>query len=87
MPEIIDPRATARAAAFELWMNAPNPMVTFFKTCNVTHLVKVSKKRNLKFNMLMDYCVGKAAAGIKEFYLLPVDGRLMRYDTLAATPS
>ena len=69
--------------AFKLWMQAPNPMVTFFKTLNVTRLVKVSKKRGLKFNMLMDYCIGKAAASVKEFYMLPVNGKLMQYDSIA----
>jgi chloramphenicol O-acetyltransferase type A len=37
----------------------------------------------MKFNMLLDYCIGKAAAGIKEFYILPVGKKLMRFDTLA----
>lgn len=83
MPTEIDPEKTSRAAAFELWMNAPNPMVTFFKKIDVTPLVKVAGKRRMKFNMLLMHCVGKAAAGIKEFYLLPVGYRLMRYDTLA----
>ena len=69
--------------AFKLWMQAPNPMVTFFKTLNVTKLVKVSKKRGLKFNMLLDYCIGKAAANVKEFYMLPVNGKLMQYDSIA----
>mgnify|MGYP006879812064 FL=1 len=27
----INPQDATRAKAFELWMNAPNPMVTFFK--------------------------------------------------------
>ena len=58
-------------------------MVTFFKTLDVTHLIRVSKKKNLKFNMLLGYCIGKAAADIKEFYLLPVGEKLMRYDTIA----
>lgn len=79
----VNPQDTTRAAAYRLWMNAPNPMVTFFKTLDVTRLVKISKKKRLKFNMLLDYCIGKAAAGIKEFYLLPVGDRLIRYDTLA----
>ena len=26
-PTVIDPKTTTRAAAFDLWMNAPNPMV------------------------------------------------------------
>ena len=83
MAKEIDPKSTTRAKAFEFWMQAPNPMVTFFKTLNVTRLVKVSKKRGLKFNMLMDYCIGKAAANVKEFYMLPVNGKLMQYDSIA----
>ena len=79
----INPTETDRATAYELWMKAPNPMVTFFKTLDVTRLVRVSKKRNLKFNMLLDYCIGKAAAEIREFYLLPIGEKLMQYDTLA----
>ncbi|MBR4934722.1 MAG: chloramphenicol acetyltransferase [Anaerotignum sp.] len=83
MAREIDPRDTTRAMAFELWMKAPNPMVTFFKTLDVTNLVKASKKRNMKFNMLLDYCIGKAAASVKEFYILPVGDKLMQYDTIA----
>ena len=83
MARRIDPKETTRAAAFDLWMKAPNPMVTFFKTLDVTRLVRVSKRKHLKFNMLLDYCIGKAAAGIKEFYILPVGEVLMQYDTIA----
>ena len=83
MPREINPAETSRASAWALWMKAPNPMVTFFKTLDVTNLVRVSRRRGLKFNMLLDYCIGKAAAGIKEFYMLPVGEKLMQYDTLA----
>ena len=83
MVKEVNPKETSRAQAFELWMKAPNPMVTFFKTIDVTRLVSISKKRRLKFNMLLDYCIGRAAASIKEFYMLPVGGRLMQYDTIA----
>ena len=55
----INPKDTTRAYAFEMWMNAPRPMVTFFKTLDVSHLVKMSRKSGLKFNMLMCYCIGK----------------------------
>ena len=79
----INPKDTTRAMAFELWMKAPNPMVTFFKTVDVTRLVKASKKRDLKFNMLLTWCIGKAAVGIKEFYMLPVGDQLMAYDSIA----
>ena len=83
MAREIDPRDTTRAMAFEFWMKAPNPMVTFMKTVDVTNLVRISKKRKLKFNMLLDYCIGKAAVDIKEFYLLPVGDKLMQYDSIA----
>ena len=46
----INPKETTRASAFELWMEAPNPMVTFFKTYDVMPLIKVSKKYDMKFN-------------------------------------
>ena len=83
MARIIDPKETTRAMAFELWMKAPNPMVTFFKTLDVTNVVRASKKRGLKFNMLLDWCIGRAAAGVKEFYILPVGDTLVAYDTIA----
>ena len=79
----IDPMGTPRAYAFEMWMNAPMPMVTFFRTLDVSALVKAGKKRGLKFNMLMCWCIGKAASGIKEFYMLPVGKRLIQYDRIA----
>lgn len=82
-PTVVDPKSTTRAAAFELWMNAPNPMVTFFKTIDVMPLVKLSRKRELKFNMLLCFCIGKAASEIKEFYLLPIGHEMMQYDSLA----
>ena len=83
MAKIIDPRETTRASAFELWMKAPNPMVTFFKTLDVTKLVRVSKKRGLKFNMLLDWCIGRAASEIRECYILPVGDQLIAYDSIA----
>ena len=79
----IDPKDTTRAMAYELWMKAPNPMVSFFKTVDVTNLIRVSKSRGMKFNMLLTYCIGKAAVGIKEFYILPVGEKLLQYDSLA----
>ena len=79
----INPIETTRAQAFKLWMSAPNPMVTFFKTLDVTPLVHFHRKNVLKFNMLLDYCIGRAASSIKEFYMLPVGDKLMQYDTIA----
>lgn len=79
----INPKETTRAYAFEMWMKAPMPMVTFFKTLDVSRLLKISKRRKLKFNMLMCWCIGKAASQVKEFYMLPVDGKLIKFDSIA----
>ena len=79
----VNPKETTRGHQFEIWKNAPNPMLTFVKRMNVTRLVKISKKKHLKFNMLLDYCIGKAAINQKEFYLLPVGDKLMQFDNIA----
>lgn len=83
MVKVISPQDTTRKMAYELWMKAPNPMVTFLKTLDVSNLIKVSKKKQMKFNMLLDYCIGKAAVSINEFYILPVGDQLLQYDTIA----
>jgi chloramphenicol O-acetyltransferase type A len=83
MMEEINPKETTRAYAFEMWMKAPMPMVTLIKTLDVSRLRRIGRRHGLKFNMLMCWCIGKAASQVKEFYMLPVDGKLMRYDTLA----
>lgn len=82
-PVVTDPKTTSRAEAFELWMDAPNPMVTFFKTLDVTPLDRLSRRRGLKFNMLLCFCIGKAACRIEEFYMLPVGHELVRYGSIA----
>ncbi len=79
----VNPQETTRAYAFEMWMNAPMPMVTFFKTLDVSRLRKISRKKGLKFNMLMCWCIGKAATQVKEFFMLPVGDKLIQYDTIA----
>ena len=83
MAKEINPQDTTRAQAYKLWLHAPNPMVTFFKTLDVTRLVRISQQKGLKFNMLLDYCIGKAAEQVKEFFILPVGEKLIAYDTLA----
>ena len=83
MTKELNPKDTTRAMAYELWMKAPNPMVTFFKTLDVTNLIRISKRNGMKFNMLLDYCIGKAAVGVKEFYILPVGEKLIQYDKIA----
>lgn len=79
----VDPARTKRALAFRLWMHAPMPMVTLFKTLDVSNLVKLSRRGGRKFNMLMCWCVGRAAAQVEQFYLLPAGDGLTEYDRLA----
>ena len=79
----IDPQTTNRAQQFEIWKNAPNPMLVFVKKMDVTNLMKICRRKHLKFNMLLDYCIGKAAINQQEFYLLPVGDKLMQFDKIA----
>ena len=94
MKQEINPKETSRAMAFELWMKSPMPMVTLTKTFDVTRLYRVSRRRGLKFNMLLCWCIGKTASRIEEFYMLPqrlrvgeqssgIDGKLYKYDRIA----
>ena len=83
MKREINPQKSNRAEAFHMWMSSPMPMVTLVKTLDVSRLVKVSKKSGMKFTMLMCWCVGQAASQVKEFYTLPVGGKLYHYDKLA----
>lgn len=79
----IDPQSSPRGRAFELWKNAAMPKVTIIKTFNICRLVKTGRRRGLKTNMLMCWCIGHAANPITEFYTLPAGGRLWQYDCLA----
>ncbi len=83
MKQEINPKETRRAQAFELWMKSPMPMVTFTKTFDVTRLYKMSRQKRMKYNMLLCWCIGKAASRMEEFYLLPEQGKLYKYDRLA----
>ncbi len=83
MMQEVNPKETTRAYAFDMWMKAPMPMVTLIKTLDVSRLRRISRRRGLKFNMLMCWCIGKAATQIKEFHMLPVGDKLMQYDTIA----
>lgn len=83
MKQEIDPKETNRKEAFEHWMKSPQPMVTLTKTFNVTSLYKMSKRKGYKFNMLLCWCIAKTASKMEEFYLLPENGKLYKYDRLA----
>ena len=63
----VNPKDTARAEAFEMWMTSPMPMVTLTKTFDVNHLLKASRKSGIKFNALLCWCIGKAATQVCKF--------------------
>ena len=79
----VDPRDSGRAEAYALWMDAPNPMVTFLQTLDVTPIRRYARRYGFRFNALLCWCVGKAASEVPEFYTLPVGRELLRYDSLA----
>lgn len=79
----INPQETPRAQAFSLWMTSPMPMVTLTKTFNVSNAINASRKNGIKFNALLCWCIGKAASNIEEFYTLPEQERLFKYDKIA----
>ena len=81
--EELDPKQTNRAEAFQLWMRAPMPMVTLVKALDVTRPARLSRRGDLKFNLLLCWCIGKAASRVEEFYTLPVGEKLIRYENLA----
>lgn len=83
MKHEITPQESNREKAYNLWMKSPMPMVTLTKTFDITRLQRISKRRNLKLNMLLCWYIGKAASQIKEFYTLPEGDKLFRYDDLA----
>ena len=83
MKQLIDPKDTSRSEAFPLWTKSPQPMLTFGKILDVSSLRKISRSKGLKFNMLLCWCIGRAASQIDEFYLLVDKDRLYRFDRLA----
>lgn len=79
----IDPKTTERAQSFEIWKDAPMPKVTLVKTFDVGRVVRLSRRKGLKLNMLICWCIARAAKDLKEFYMLPMGERYLKYDRLA----
>lgn len=83
MKQEINPKDSGREEAFNLWIKSPMPMVTLTKTFDITRVRRIAKKRGLKLNMLLCWCIGRAACQIKEFFVIPENGKLFKYDRLA----
>lgn len=57
MAKEITPSQTKRAEAFALWMKAPMPMITLFKTLDVTEKEDINS---------MLYCAGASAKQLQK---------------------
>ena len=79
----VNPQETSRASAFDLWMTSPMPMVTLTKTFDITRIYKASKRKHIKLNALLCWRIGKAASQMEEFYMLPVEGKMYQFDSIA----
>lgn len=77
----VDPKDTDRAKSWQLYIDAPMPMVTIFKTLDISNLIKL-KNMEYQLNMLLCYCICCAANDMKEFHLLPVGKKMMEYDKI-----
>lgn len=62
----VNPKETNRAGSWELYIDAPMPMVTIIKTFDISHLLSL-KQQGYQLNMLICFCIGAAAQNIKEF--------------------
>lgn len=77
----VNPMDTDRAVSWQLYIDAPMPMVTIFKTLHITNLLRL-KEKGYKLNMLLCFCIMQAARQTKEFRLLPVGKKMMEYDKI-----
>lgn len=78
---VVNPIDTNRAASWKLYIDAPMPMVTIFKTLDISNLLEI-KAKGYKLNMLMCYCIAQAADKIEQFKLLPVGRKMFQYDKI-----
>ena len=76
MKKEINPRETSRAAAFELWMSSPMPMVTLTKTFDVSRILKISRKRGMEIQY--DLVLGDRLCFIENQGVLSSSGKNIR---------
>lgn len=76
MKKEINPRETSRAAAFELWMSSPMPMVTLTKTFDVSRILKISRKRGMEIQY--DLVLGDRLCCIENQGVLSSSGKNIR---------
>ena len=83
MSQLVDLQSWPRRELFEFFSGMSNPFYSVTFRLDVTRLVRLSRRGDLKFNMLLCWCAGRTASRVEEFYTLPVGDRLIRYDALA----
>ncbi|MDO4461251.1 MAG: CatA-like O-acetyltransferase [Bacteroidia bacterium] len=80
---ILDPKETHRALAHQRWHASPMPMISFTKTFDISHLLRLQRRKGYKLYPLMMYCIGMAAKDIREFYYIAFPDKLVEYDKIA----
>ena len=75
----LQPESTSRALAYSMFIDAPQPTVTMFKTLDITRLYRFAK-RGERLNAMLCYTAGLAALEIPEFKLRVKDKRLFALD-------
>ena len=77
----INPDDTSRAEAFRLWMNAPMPMVTLFKTLDVTNLTSQVAQSCTNHDITDSMVIGTSA-----LVQYDIDGAVGMYSGIFNTP-
>lgn len=71
MKKKITPAEAGRELEYSYWINNSMPMFHLTATLDITRLVRLSRKdKRMKMNMLMCYCIVRAAQKVKEFHTL-----------------
>lgn len=83
----LNPALTSRAQSFALFASAPMPMLTVFKTLDVTKAVKKAKRRKVKLNALLCHAVYLAAKDINEMHYLVKDGKTFLFKRVVSRVS
>lgn len=71
MKKTITPAEAGRELEYQYWIGNRMPMFHLTTTLDITRMVKLCRRnKRMKMNMLMCYCICKAAQQVKEFHTL-----------------
>ncbi|MCQ2285822.1 MAG: CatA-like O-acetyltransferase [Bacteroidales bacterium] len=79
----IDPEQTQRAESYKEFVISPMPMVTIFKTIDITKMIKFCNRKGYKYNMVFCYCIGQASKKMPELLYQMKDKTMLKFDKFA----